>query len=56
MKTEMTITSYDAVEAIKLIEEYLHKGGTGFDNEALERVHRALQQADRIVIDSGDAE
>ena len=50
MKTEITITSADAFEAIKLIQEYLYKGGTGFDGDALERVLDALGEADRIVI------
>lgn len=54
MQTEITITSADAVEGIRLIQEYLHKGGVGFDAGALERLLEALQEADRIVITPED--
>ena len=50
MNLEITITSDDAYEVMKLIREYLNKGGTGLDSEALERVQEALSAADRIVI------
>ena len=50
MKEEYAITSKDALEAINLINEYLLEGGTGFDNDALERVVEALAWADRIRI------
>jgi hypothetical protein len=50
MKTEVTIQSADALEALKLINEYLRHGGIGFDHDALERVAEALNEADRIVI------
>lgn len=52
MKTEIIISSEDAFEAMKLIEEYLHKGGHGLDADALERVFDALSAADRIVIET----
>lgn len=52
MKEEYAITSKDAYETIKLINEYLMQGGTGFDDEALERVAEALSWANRIVIES----
>ena len=54
MQTEITITSADAVEAMRLIQEYLYKGGTGFDAEALERVLEALGEADRITISAAE--
>lgn len=50
MKTEIVITSADAFEVMKLIEEYLHKGGQGLNQDALERVYHALGNADRITI------
>jgi hypothetical protein len=50
MQTELTLSSSDALEAMKLISEYLRKGGTGFDDEALARVYDALIQADKIII------
>lgn len=50
MKTEIIITDEAALEAINLINEYLFKGGTGFDNEKLESVCLALSAADQIVI------
>ena len=50
MKTEITISNADAFEVIKLIQEYLFKGGTGFDAEVLERVLDVLWEADRIII------
>ena len=50
MQTEITITANDAMEAINLIQEYLFKGGVGFDEERLEKVMKALWEADRIVI------
>ena len=56
MNEEHTISSKDAYEAIKLINEYLMHGGSGFDDEALERVAEALSWADRIVIESEERE
>lgn len=50
MKLQTRITTADAIEARRLIQEYLHKGGTGFDADALERMADALGEADRIVI------
>ena len=50
MNLEITITSADAFEAMKLIQDYLQEGGTIYDKEALERVEQALSKADRIVI------
>ena len=50
MKIEIIINSHAAMQAILLINEYLHKGGTGFDDEALCSVRDALSEADRIVI------
>jgi hypothetical protein len=50
MKTEITIKSADALEALKLIWQYQREGGSGFDLGALERVADALNEADRIVI------
>jgi hypothetical protein len=50
MKTEIIITDEAALEAINLINDYLFKGGTGFDNEKLESVCLALSAADQIVI------
>ena len=50
MNTEITVSNTDVFEAIKLIQEYLFKGGTGFDAEALERFLDALWEADRIII------
>ncbi|UOF80893.1 hypothetical protein [Caudoviricetes sp.] len=45
-----------AKEAARLIQEYLYKGGTGFDAEKLERVMCALLEADEIEIDNGEEE
>ena len=50
MNTEVTITSADAFEAMRLIERYLDYSGVGFDAEALRRVFDALAEADRILI------
>jgi hypothetical protein len=52
MNTESTISLKDTLEVIKLIREYLNKGGSGLSNEALERVLEALEWSDRIVIES----
>jgi hypothetical protein len=52
MNTEITISAADAGEALRLIQEYLFEGGTGFSAEALERAADALGNADRIVIQS----
>jgi hypothetical protein len=49
---EATITNSEAVEVMNLIKEYLHQGGTGFDDDKLERVLYAFEWADRIVIES----
>jgi len=56
MQCEATITSEDATEVIRLIEEYLCQGGTGFDDNKLTRVLDALSWADRIVITGYDGE
>jgi len=45
-----------AEEAARLIQEYLHKGGTGFDAEKLERVMCALLEADEIEIEEDENE
>jgi hypothetical protein len=50
MKNQIIITDEAALEAINLINDYLFKGGTGFDNEKLESVCLALSAADQIVI------
>jgi hypothetical protein len=50
MKTEVTIQNKDALEALKLINEYLMQGGIGFDHDALERFAEALSEANRIVV------
>jgi hypothetical protein len=50
MKTEVTIQNKDALEALKLINEYLLQGGIGFDHDALERFAEALSEADSFVI------
>lgn len=50
MNYEVTISADDAIVALRLIDEYLHQGGTGFDAAALKRVADALGSADRIVI------
>lgn len=41
---DVTITMKlpEAMEVLRLIQEYLFQGGTGFDDEALERVAAAL--------------
>jgi hypothetical protein len=56
MKEEWAITSKDALEAIKLINEYLTQGGTGFDDDALGRVAEALAWADRVRIVKSEEE
>lgn len=56
MKTQTSITPADAIEARKLLQEYLVQGGHGFDHAALERVADALGEADRIVIEDDDDE
>jgi UDP-N-acetylmuramyl tripeptide synthase len=56
MQIEVTITDDDAKEAMKLIQEYLYKGGEGLNYEALERVLQALGEADRIIIQQEGAE
>ena len=50
MKEEYSITREEAGEVILLINEYLTQGGTGFDDDRLERVAEALGWADRIRI------
>jgi hypothetical protein len=50
MKEEFSITREEAGEVIRLINEYLFNGGTGFDDDRLERVAEALSWADRIRI------
>lgn len=50
MNTEITISVEAAVEAKRLIQEYLFQGGAGFDADLLEQVLDALDEADRIVI------
>lgn len=50
MKEEYSITREEAGEVIGLINEYLTQGGTGFDDDRLERVAEALGWADRIRI------
>jgi hypothetical protein len=50
MKEEWAITREEAGEVILLINEYLFQGGTGFDDDMLERVAEALGWADRIRI------
>jgi hypothetical protein len=47
---EAKVTTSEAVEVIRLIYEYLNKGGTGFDAEKLENFLDAILEADRIVI------
>jgi len=48
--TEITISPAIATEGIRLIEEYLYNGGSGFDHEKLESLMDAIQHADRIVV------
>ena len=48
MKEEWTITREEAREVSALIYEYVTQGGTGFNQNALERVAEALIWADRI--------
>ena len=50
MQTEITITNAAAIEAKRLIEEYMFQGGSGFNVDLLEQVLDALGEADRIVI------
>lgn len=50
MITEIEITAAAAIEAKRLIQEYLFQGGNGFNDELLEQVLTALDEADRIVI------
>ena len=50
MKEEWSITREEARQVGYLIWEYLKDGGTGFDNNMLERVGEALNWADRIRI------
>jgi len=54
MQTEITITEAAAIEAKRLIEEYMFQGGTGFSVDLLEQVMDALGEADRIVIVPND--
>ena len=51
MKTDATISNAAAVEVIRLIEEYLHQGGTGRDETLLVEALRALEDADHITIE-----
>jgi hypothetical protein len=51
---EVTVTNADAVEVIRLIDEYLNKGGTGLDAEKLETFLNALREADNILIRETD--
>ena len=51
MKSETTISLLAAIEVIKLIEEYLTQGGTGFDAELLTEALEGLRWGDRIVIE-----
>ena len=50
MNTEIKISRRAAEEICALIEEYLHEGGSGFDNLLLEEALTALGEADRIVV------
>lgn len=50
------ISNAQAREAIKLIQEYLHKGGTGLDTDKLDAVLKALYHADQIDIGDNDDE
>lgn len=50
------ISNEQAIEAIKLIQEYLHKGGTGFDTDKLDAVLEAFLHADQINIEASNDE
>lgn len=52
MQTEITVSAAAARATLALIHEYLAEGGAGFDAAALEEMHAALGEADRIVIAS----
>jgi hypothetical protein len=54
MKTEFTISEYDAAQAVALISQYLKQGGVEFDRVSLDRVMEALAWADSIAIPSQD--
>jgi hypothetical protein len=50
MPTEMTVSEEAARATAALIHDYLSKGGTGLDADALTDMMDALIEADRIVI------
>lgn len=50
MNNEMTVSVADVEHVMNLIREYLYKGGTGLDSDALERMLEALGEADQITI------
>lgn len=50
MTNQITLTAYEAQQALDLISEYLFQGGTGFDADALEKVAEALSQCSQINI------
>ena len=50
MRTEMTVSKEAARATAALIHDYLSKGGTGLDADALADMMHALIEADRIVI------
>lgn len=52
MQTEITVSLAAALATCHLIHEYLAKGGTGLDADALAEMLAALGAADRIVIAS----
>lgn len=50
MNIQWEISVSDIEQVIELINQYLQKGGSGLDNEGLERALNAFQEADRIEI------
>ena len=50
MDIHYEVSASDIEQVIALINQYLQKGGSGFDNEALERVLNAFHYSDRIEI------
>ena len=55
VNTEIVVSRITANETISLIEEYLFKGGSGFNSSHLEEMLTALGEADRIVIQEGSS-
>lgn len=50
MKEEWSITKAEANEVVRLINEYLQQGGSGFDDDKLAQAAEALMWANRIRI------